>query len=205
MLRAMIFMDHQNFDTSFRRYYKSKSYDIPKLDYSKVFDGIMKRNSRFRSKTILMKSLIFAPKPDKFLMGVDYYANRYKWIKNFNSLPYADLIEGKCVARQTNPDVPMNPFDTSTYYATEKGTDLNLAVHALSKAYSNSYDVAYIMSGDTDYISLYRQLKMIGKIVILVLVEGQSQDKLQHEVDEIITLDGTFFSNCKRYDSNVGK
>ena len=198
----MIFMDHQNFDISLKKYYSDKGIDSPKLDYNKMFVDILKSNSRFRSKTILMKAMIFASKPDSFLMKILYHMNRYSWIKNLGLNSYTDLIEGKQVARQSNPTVPMNPSDKSTYYTVEKGTDLNLAVHALSKAYNNSYDIAYVMSGDTDYISLYRQLKMIGKIVILVLVEGQSQEKLQHEVDEIITLDKEFFNKCKWYNNN---
>jgi len=47
---------------------------------------------------------------------------------------------------------------------------------------NNAYDVAFIVSGDTDYISLYHQLKALGKLVITVAVTGQYIGKIIPEV-----------------------
>ncbi len=89
----------------------------------------------------------------------------------------------------------MDITDKSTYYKVEKGTDINLAIHAITKAHNNAYDVAFVLSADTDYISLYRQLKSMGKLVIVAAVRGQTLGKVIPEVDDYIMLDDSFFSN----------
>ena len=60
---------------------------------------------------------------------------------------------------------------------------------------NNSYDVAFVVSGDTDYISLYHQLKALGKLVITVAVTGQYIGKIIPEVDDFILLNDEFFVN----------
>ena len=96
-----------------------------------------------------------------------------------------------------HPYVPLSAIINGvyyTYYKVEKGTDINLAIHAITKAYNNAYDVAFVVSADTDYISLYRQLKSIGKLVVTVAVKNQKLGKVIPEVDDYIILDDSFFS-----------
>jgi|MGYP000749036527 uncharacterized LabA/DUF88 family protein len=111
---------------------------------------------------------------------------------------YLDVVEGRYIGRPVIDTAPMDIRDKSTYYKVEKGTDINLAIYALSKAYNNAYDVAFVLSADTDYISLYRQLKMIGKLVVAVAVKGQNLRKVIPEVDDYLILDDTFFSQYTR-------
>ena len=58
----------------------------------------------------------------------------------------------------TNPD---------TYYTEEKETDINLATHMLAKGFQNAYDIAILVSGDTDYIKVVETLHNIGKTVVI--------------------------------------
>ena len=88
----------------------------------------------------------------------------------------------------------MNIADHRTYYKVEKGTDINLAVHALTKAHFDAYDVAFVMSADTDYLTVYQQLKNMGKLVVVVIVRGQNIGKLRPEVDDFLILDKPFFN-----------
>ena len=194
MLRGMVFMDHLNFDIAIKEYYKNLNSIAPKLDYNKLFKKIVQQ----RPEINYMKTFIFAPKPDDFLMNDNKYQQYYQWVIGLKSSKYIDVVEGRYVARPTDDETSMNINDTSTYYKVEKGTDLNLAIHALSKAFNNAYDVAFIMSADTDYISLYKQLKMIGKIVIVVTIKGQNIKNVRPEVDDYIFLDDTFFNSCIR-------
>lgn len=122
----------------------------------------------------------------------------YKWVIGLKSSRYMDIVEGRYLARPTSSDIEIDIEKRDTYYKVEKGTDLNLAIHALTKAFYNSYDVAFIFSADTDYISLYRQLKTIGKIVIVVAVRGQHLSQITSEVDDYIFLDDEFFQKCLR-------
>jgi uncharacterized LabA/DUF88 family protein len=194
MLRGMVFMDHMNFDIALQTYYRSLGKQTPKLDYNKLVRCV----SNSLPNIDFMKAFIFAPQPDEFLMKDISLAKYYKWVSSFSNAKYIDVIEGRYIARPVDDSTPMDIENRSTYYKVEKGTDINLAIHALSKAHFNSYDVAFIMSGDTDYISLYRQLKSIGKIVIVVALKGQYLGKVISEIDDFIYLDETFFSGCLR-------
>jgi len=194
MLRGMVFVDHMNFDIALQNLYKNSGGKTPKLDYHTFFKGIVNE----KDSVDYIKTFIFAPTPDDFLMNDEKNKRYYNWIQGFKSAKYIDVIEGRYIARPVDPDRPMDINERNTYYKVEKGTDINLAVHALSKAYFNSYDIAFVMSVDTDYITVYRQLKNIGKIVILVAVEGQNFGKIRPEVDDFILLKKEFFNKYLR-------
>ena len=195
MLRGMVFVDHMNFNIALQSYYKGLNMSTPKLDYNVLFREVVK----LVPDVDYLKTFIFAPKPDDFLMNDSYLKGYYMWVSGLGSAKYIDVIEGRYLARPTS-SVPntMNISDHSTYYKVEKGTDINLAVHALSKAHFNSYDVAFVMSADTDYISVYKLLKSIGKIVVVIGVTGQNLGKIIPEVDDYKFLDDAFFQNCLR-------
>lgn len=195
MLRGMVFVAHMNFNIALQSYYKSLNKLTPKLDYNMLFREVVK----LIPNVDYLKTFIFAPKPDDFLMNDSYLKGYYKWLSGLSSAQYIDVIEGRYLARPTSsaPNT-MNISDHSTYYKVEKGTDINLAVHALSKAHFNSYDVAFVMSADTDYISVYKLLKSIGKIVVVIGVTGQNLGKIIPEVDDYKFLDDAFFQNCLR-------
>ncbi len=194
MLRGMIFVDHMNFDIALKDYYRTLGRNAPKLDYNELFKNIV----ALREGINYTKTYIFVPRPDEFLMKDKSLESYYKWITGMSSSKYMDIVEGRYIARPTSPDIEMDIEQRDTYYKVEKGTDLNLAIHALTKAFYNSYDVAFILSADTDYISLYKQLKTIGKIVIVVAVKGQSLNQITSEVDDYIFLDDIFFQKCLR-------
>lgn len=196
MLRGMVFVDHMNFNIAVQSYYSYLGKQIPKLDFYYMYKEV----AQLVPDVSYLKTLIFAPRPDDFLMQDRKLANSYKWVQGMASVRYIDVIEGSYLARPTegNTMATMNIADHKTYYKVEKGTDVNLAMHALSKAYTNAYDVAIIMSGDTDYVNLYRQLKSIGKLVVVVAVRGQNLCKIIPEVDEYRYLDEDFFERCTR-------
>jgi uncharacterized LabA/DUF88 family protein len=189
MLRGMVFVDHLNFNIAVQDFYKRKGKSTPKLDYNTLFRNIVEMK-----KADYMKTIIFAPKPDDFLMKDKSLAGYYKWVQGIKNAKYIDVVEGRYIARQTDPAVEMNLNNRSSFYKVEKGTDINLALHAMAKAQNNTYDIAFILSADTDYISLYHQLKNVGKIVIAVAIKGQNLSKVIPEVDDYIMLNEDFFN-----------
>ena len=194
MLRGMVFVDHMNFNIAVNEYYSSLGRSSPNLDYNKIFRSIVS----LRPDISYTKTIIFAPTPDNFLMKDPYLAGYYKWVQGMKNARYLDVVEGRYVGRPVADAASMDINDKSTYYKVEKGTDINLAIHALSKGYNNAYDVAFIVSADTDYISLYKQLKTLGKLVIVVAVKGQVLGKVIPEVDDYIILDDSVFSHNLR-------
>jgi uncharacterized LabA/DUF88 family protein len=199
MLKSMVFVDHMNFVMATQGLYYYYDEKVPKLDYNTVFKGIVEKFPNVE----YLKTFIFAPKPDDFLIQDEYLCNYYKWIQGMKNSKYIDIVEGRYIAKPTREKSDMNIEDKTSYYKIEKGTDINLAVNVLTKAYNNSFDVAFILSTDTDYMSVYEQLKNIGKIVVLVFVAGQSIDKLKIYVDDFIMLDREFFSRHVRPDSKI--
>ena len=193
MLRGMVFMDHMNFDIELQRHYTAIGERTPKLDYSKMFNAIAKSK-----ETDFLKAFIFAPEPDGFLVNDEKLLKNFKWLQGMANAKYTDVIFGRYVARPTKEGVQMDISDRGTYYKVEKGTDINLAINLLSKAQYNSYDIAFVMSADTDYINVYRLLKSMGKIVVAVALKGQNLKKVIPEVDDYIMLDKTFFDKCIR-------
>ncbi|MDP2329221.1 MAG: NYN domain-containing protein [Reyranella sp.] len=60
----------------------------------------------------------------------------------------------------------------------EKGSDVNLAVHLVNDAWSNHFDVALVLSQDTDLIEPLRMVsKGVGKPVGLVWLDGRRPDR----------------------------
>lgn len=189
LLRGMVFVDHMNFDIALRNLYLPDER-TPKLDYNTLFKGVVQQIPNVD----YLKTFIFAPTPDSFLMEDYTLKNYYKWIQGFKTSKYIDVIDGRYIARPVDPSTAMDISDHKTYYKVEKGTDINLAVHALTKAHFNAYDIAFVMSADTDYLTVYQQLKNMGKIVVVVSVQGQNIGKIRSEVDDSIILNKPFFS-----------
>lgn len=196
MLRGMVFVDHMNFDIALQNLYLPNE-QAPKLNYNTVFKGVVNKIENIE----YLKTFIFIPKPDDFLMNDDKLLNYYKWVSGLSTSKYIDIIEGRYLARPTGTRENMDVNDKTTYYKIEKGTDINLAVHALTKAYNNSYDVAFVFSEDTDYKPVYKQLKNMGKIVVEVIVKGQKISS-REDVDDFIILDKDFFNEYIRNPQN---
>ncbi len=191
MLKAILFVDHMNFDISLKNYYRKLGRPNVYLDYSLLFPKILKRTNI--SDTIYVKTYVFIPKPDEFLLQDPKIAGYYEWERGFANFSRVDVVEGRLVSRAISEHTEKNIEDDSTYYKIEKGTDVNLAVHAISLAQLNAYDVGVFLSSDTDYIKVYDRLRSIGKIVIHVGLSGQAAGLIREHVDDSILLDDRFF------------
>ena len=86
----------------------------------------------------------------------------------------------------------------NTYYKVEKGTDINMAVNIITKAFHNSYDTAILITGDRDYAMVLEQLKIIGKLSVISAVKGQNISSIKQYADGSFIMDDTFFKTCAR-------
>lgn len=201
MLRGMVFSDQLNFDIAVQHYYKDIQEAPPRLDYDVLF-----KNISLQVKNVdFLKAFIFYPKPDKNLMEDAYELNKYNWISGMQNSSFLDIIESSYIARPKNDEIPIDINDKSTYYKVEKGTDINMSIHALTKAFYNSYDVGFFISADTDYIPIYQTLKNLGKLVVVVYIKDQQIHKIKPHVDKHVILDKDFFDKCLRHEKHKGK
>ncbi|WOC32872.1 MULTISPECIES: NYN domain-containing protein [Caproicibacterium] len=198
MQKAMVFIDFENFNIAITDYYnKDFTERAPRLDYNLVPSELI---NELPNHSELVKTFLFAPKPDDFLMQDEKRKKCYDWINGLKNQKYFTVIEGEHSARPTHGYTydTMNIDDPRSYYVVEKGTDINLSAHLITKAFHNSFDTAVIVSGDSDYIPVLDILNTMGKTTISVGVKGQNLFKLRRHSDDIVVLDRTFFDKCLR-------
>jgi len=201
MLRAMVFIDFENFNIALVEYYRklnsSSSSITPRLDYKQLPCNIVQM---LKNEHCLCKTFLFAPKPDLFLMENPNKRSTYEWLQGMKNYDNYDVIEGAHVSRPIgdNPPSTKKINDQNTYYVEEKGTDINLATHVVSKGLLNAYDTAVIVSGDSDYLPVMSILNTIGKNVVVVGVYGQPLTRFKQVTDQQITLKDNFFQDCLR-------
>lgn len=70
----------------------------------------------------------------------------------------------------------------------EKSTDVNVCIDMISLAYNNAYDIAILVSADTDYENVIRKVQELGKVVIVCAIDGQKVGFLKEIADDIIIL-----------------
>lgn len=217
MQRAMLFIDFENFDIAKYSYYRKKSLEEakaaaivagdpepttvpvnnPRLDFNELPRQVVALLSQ---PHVLIKTFLFAPKPDQFLMADARRAGTYNWINGLKNQKYFTVVEGTHSARPVSGFTykTMSIDDPRSFYVEEKGTDINLAAHLITKGFMNAYDTAVIMSGDTDYIPVLDILNTLGKTTIVVGVQGQNLFQFTHHSDDQILIDDDLFKKCLR-------
>ena len=175
MGKVMVFIDFENFNIAVMGYYKKNNEPAPKLDYNKIPKEIV---SMLPGNNELVKTFLCAPKPDDFLMKDARRKSTYDWINGLKNQKYFTVLEGQHIARPVAGKT-MDINDPGSYYVEEKGTDINLGAHLITKGFLNAYDAAVIVSGDSDYIPVLNILNTIGKVTIVAGVQGQNMLKLK--------------------------
>jgi len=192
MKKAMVFIDYENFEIARQRLYPRPNapwIDIPGLP-QKVVDLV-------GGNLELVKTFLFVPKPDDTLMRQEWRRKRYDFLKGLENVDNFTVIAGSHRARPSSgrfEDIDLE--DKSTYYVVEKGTDINVTAHLLTKAFHGSFDTAIIMSGDTDYIPVYDLINTIGREIVVVGVEGQNLSRFKSHTDKQVVLDKAFLDGC---------
>ena len=197
MQKAMIFIDFENFNIALMNLYKKQGKSFARLDYNAFPQKLI---SRLPNNHRLIKTYLFAPKPDDFLMQDGRRKNTYDWINGLKNQKYFTVIEGQHLARPVSgySFSEMDINKPETYFVVEKGTDVNMAAHLITKGFLHAYDTALILSGDSDYIATLDILNTIGKTTISVGVKGQNLSRLKEHSDDVVILDTDFFDLCSR-------
>jgi uncharacterized protein (TIGR00288 family) len=76
--------------------------------------------------------------------------------------------------------------------------DVKLAIDMLLHASRDNYDVAILVSGDTDFVDMVQAVKDLGKNVEVLLFGRGTSRSLREVADGIIQADGGFLDNCWR-------
>jgi len=135
MQRVMVFIDFENFNIALITLYKNLGIPTARLDYNVLPQRLVERLPG--DKNILVKTFLFAPKPDAFLIQDPRRKATYDWINGLKNQKYFTVIEGHHLARPVSglefADMDINK--TETYFVVEKGTDVNMAAHLITKGF----------------------------------------------------------------------
>lgn len=184
MLRVMVFIDYQNFNINLYEHYRSKNKNSKNINYWALGKEINKIIP-FQSEVI--KTYLFAYKPCEKLMELEQYKKYYDWLSSLKNAPYLEVIEGRQEIRPYD-EKTFDIHNTQTYRTEEKETDINLATHMLSKGFQNAYDIAILVTGDTDYIKVVETLHGIGKIVVIAHFPHQNTTRYNGICDTNIIM-----------------
>jgi len=197
MQKVMVFIDFENFNIALVNYYSSLGKPSPRIDYRIMPNELIKK---LPVVGYVDKTVLCAPKPDDFLIKIESKKRTYNWINGLKNIDYYTVIEGEHIARPVSGFTKdmMTPDNPASYYVVEKGTDINMTTEIVSKAFLNAYDTAVVISGDSDYIPVYKLLNIIGKGSVAVGIEGQNLNRIKPYVDQVIIINNDFISMCIR-------
>jgi uncharacterized LabA/DUF88 family protein len=118
----------------------------------------------------------------------DAHKEQQEFLEVLNKTPYLEVRLGKTKVAQGIP--------------IEKGIDIMLATDLLYFAWNNAYDVAVLVSGDSDFAYALQAVKNMGKHVEVAYFENVVSKDLLDIVDNRHLLDRSFLNGLwasKRY------
>lgn len=186
MHKVMVFIDYQNFNINLKEHFKNQNKSLKSINYKELGKKI---NELIPFDSEVIKTYVFAYKPCKELMKLESQKKYYEWIEKLQKTKYLEVIMGRQEIR-TYKNVEFDINNPDTYTTVEKETDINLATHMIAKGFQNAYDIAILVSGDTDYMSVIETLHNLGKIIVIAHFKHQNISKYEGVYDaEIILYD----------------
>ncbi len=122
-----------------------------------------------------------APVSGKFDPGVPVRQQRY--LQALRTLPNLTIHEGNFLTRPklrplVNP-TPGGPTHVEVWNTEEKGSDVNLATYLIHDAWRDLFDVAVVLSQDTDLNEPVRIVRdEIKKSIGVIVLDGKAPGKL---------------------------
>jgi uncharacterized LabA/DUF88 family protein len=69
-------------------------------------------------------------------------------------------------------------------YLSQKGVDTLITMDMLTKAYTNQYDIAVLLSGDADFLDLVYEVKNLGKQIWGAFFDKHVSDAMRESFDK---------------------
>lgn len=113
------------------------------------------------------------------------YRGQQKLFAALRNTEYLELRLGRLVYR--------NWPQVSAY---EKGVDIKIATDMLVHASRRLYDVAVLVSADTDFTEALQAIKEFGLHAEVALFDRRGSQQLRHVSDRVIEVDDGFLKDC---------
>ena len=164
--RVAIFIDGSNLYHALRSNFGR--HDLNFADFSSKLSGV-RRLFRTYYYNVLQDP---AQRPDA-------HREQQEFFGNLRNTPYLEIRLGSTKMAQGIP--------------VEKGIDIMLATDLLYFAWNNFYDVAVLVSGDSDFAYALQAVKNMGKHVEVAFFEGGASKDLLSVADNRHLLNRSFF------------
>ncbi len=79
----------------------------------------------------------------------------------------------------------------------EKGVDVKIATDMVAMAYSGEYDVAILVSGDSDLVPAVHEVRRIGRAVENAMPDARRSRHLAQESSRFVEIDRAFLDRCR--------
>ncbi len=109
------------------------------------------------------------------------YARQGVYLEALNTLPELTIVEGSFDRSRA----PCRHCGRVTDIPRERATDVQLATYMVHGAGADEYDTAYLLSGDTDYLTPITKVQALGKKVKLLRPVARRSEDLAEEVDYV--------------------
>lgn len=117
----------------------------------------------------------------------DLYKNQQKFFEALRGIDYFEVILGRLIYRNWPDERPY-----------EKGIDIKIATDMLVHGHRSNYDVAILVSGDTDFADAIQAVKDLGLHVEVALPDLSGSKRLREVADRVVLINGDFLSDCWR-------
>jgi len=167
--RVAVFIDGSNAYHAFRAAFGSGKYDPLKL-----------AKALANGRPLVRAGFYVGAVPQQ--MGAQLYADQQRFFARLKQVPEIDLFTGRMA--RTN----------GQWY--EKGVDVKIATDLVAMAYARKYDVAILVSGDSDLAPAVREVRFLGLAVENAMPQKRKSYHLFQESSKFLSIDAALFASC---------
>ena len=117
----------------------------------------------------------------------DTYRSQQQFFQALRNTDYFEVILGRLIYRNWPTEHPY-----------EKGIDIKIATDMLVHGHRGNYDVAILVTGDTDFADAIQAVKDLGHHVEVALPSASGSQRLREVADRVVIIDRNFLSECWR-------
>lgn len=173
MKRAIIFWDFSNFKITVDKLISKNVDNIKSFDYVEFAKTLQGEDD-------LIKIYFACSKTENEKLLSEFY----------KAMDYKPFFYVKVFEKNVDP---------VSKKVSEKQLDVYIATQMVALAYENTYDIAYLISGDEDFIPAVEIVQQKGKVVVAVSASDALSQLLKRKADKFILIDDNQAEKNKLY------
>lgn len=192
----MVFIDGNNFYHDWKQVMGDSNPDIQRF----VDLAVGKKDGR------TLKRIFYYNAPIDRIENPSGAENQQRFFTALGNIPRLNKVLGRLERRSirigaSGYNVVCNHcgklVEGEVHTHTEKGSDINLAIDMLIQAYSGNFDVALLVSRDSDFIRAIEEVRRHGEDVEVVVLPGLGSRELREAADDQIALSREECQSCE--------